>query len=66
MNDPIDILEIAYNRYAKALEWWQCTGLMNHSTQSVVMRAKARASLDVARTDLAATERLILDLSVTA
>lgn len=64
MNDPIDILEIAANRYAKALEWWHCAGLMNHSAQSVVMHAQARASLDVARADLAATERLVRELAV--
>lgn len=62
MNDPIDILEIAASRYAKALEWWHCAGLMNHSAQSVVMHAQARASLDVARADLAGVHSLIFDL----
>lgn len=66
MNDPIDILEIAASRYVKALEWWRATQQMNYSQTTMVTSIKAASALDVARADLATTERLILDLSATA
>lgn len=66
MNDPIDILKIAASRYVKALELWRATQQMNYSQTAMVASMKAASALDVARADLATTERLILDLSTTA
>lgn len=63
MNDPIDILEVAARRYANALEWWQATEMMNASEASIIAGVSARASLDVARADLGATEQLIRELA---
>lgn len=64
MNDPIDILEVAATRYAKALEWWQATQEMNFSIEAVVVGERAQASLAVARDDLWRARKLSHDVDL--
>lgn len=64
VNEPIDILEIAASRYAKALEWWNATEMMNYSTGAIIAGARAQAELDIARDDLFRARKLCTDLDL--
>lgn len=65
MNDPIDILEIASRRYAKALDRWQN---VQELSAVFIMPPNAIscsvASLDAARADLWAARAMSHDLSL--